>query len=456
MIRLVSCSQETLGERHWTDETSQKMPSFASFYRPRTNRPDHVARSRDKQSLKRKRSHESDSHDDEANDHNHDAKPSPTRDQHFSSDSPSPPPPTIKVETSLPVNRLDPYHVAGHSRGEPLPPPPFPHSAVKELAPPRLSTEDELARLNPPLFIPPARECDVSSSLRRRHLDNLTTILHRCMLNNDWPRAAKAWSLLIRTEVNGRMANIGIDLRRNAHWTIGAELLMRTGSHPRSASTEDADDDKTAGFDDDDDDSFSTAGFALARQYYERLILQFPHTHRSQRSFNALTVYPALFNVWIFAVQRSAQRARSRIDQNDADKSSTADLHRRRQLERVLRQELHDASAVADRLDDLLLGPPYDTDPGLQQLAGMIGLWTSNLRRELAESLALEMDEDVSTSMSEIVRPEDRGEEEQTLHARAVIDRQKARETFQKLSKTGTELPAQVMSFLHADEEDEQ
>ncbi|KAF2774280.1 hypothetical protein EJ03DRAFT_322872 [Teratosphaeria nubilosa] len=263
------------------------------------------------------------------------------------------------------VSRTDPYHVAGYSREVPLPLAPFPHAAAKTHEPQK-SVEEELTGLNPPLFT--SKKPDQSTSVKRRHIENLTTVLHTCMLRGDWVRARRAWSILLRTEVSG----LGMDLRHHGYWTVGAELLMRT-----------------------DDEN----GFRLAREYYERLILQYPHTPRVKHSVNALAIYPALFNVWIYEVQdrfkkrrqQSGARRSSRSSNVEDEDISMASIDPDNSTTRALRQEeLKEALPIAAKIDDLLLSPPYDTSLPLLRMRGMVGLWVADLYAAVDEASGIE------------------------------------------------------------------
>ena len=176
------------------------MSTFAPVYRPTKHQQTFFIRREKAESRKRKRDGSSSDEGD-----------SPTKDLR----SPEQARELRPASSTLhPVKVTDPYNIAGHPREEPLPPPPFPHAAFKEASRSKRPVEEELAALNPPLYTRPSTSEDRSNSLRRRHLDNVTAILHRCMLNGDWERAHRAWSLLIRTEIAGR----GIDVRRNGRW----------------------------------------------------------------------------------------------------------------------------------------------------------------------------------------------------------------------------------------------
>ncbi|EMC93688.1 hypothetical protein BAUCODRAFT_114218 [Baudoinia panamericana UAMH 10762] len=325
-----------------------------------------------------------------------------------------------KTAFQHPVKRTDPYFVAGHSREEPLPPTPFPHAAVKNIDTQQAVASD-LAALNPPLYVPGVTSDDPNTSLKRRHIDNLTTLLHTCMLRGDWERAARAWGLLLRVEVDGR----GMDVRQYGRWGIGAELLLRRGAKGQSLLSKQA------------TSPFTNEGFRLARDYYERLILQYPHTPRNQYGINALTFYPALFSVWIYEVEDRSRRARQ---------ANTPDDHA--SFNDIRRNELQEAKAIAQRLDDLLMTPPYDTAVPLLELRGMVGLWLSDLHTTLAEPLG-GGDEDSKDDIHS-----DDGEA-QRQREEAQHQKQKALHYLQKAKARGVGLQESVTSLLKLQAETE-
>ncbi|KAF2725892.1 hypothetical protein K431DRAFT_201580, partial [Polychaeton citri CBS 116435] len=277
---------------------------------------------------------------------------------------------------SRPLTRKDPYHIAGWSREEPLPPPPFPHAAIKEKPEtPQATVEEQLSTLNPPLYISrhDQGEDDHFTSLRKRHLNNLTAVLHSCMLKGDWQRAYRAWALILRTEIRGR----GIQVRPHGRWALGAEILMHQSHTPNAGE-----------FD------WAAEGFKLAREYYDRLILQYPHTPRSPHGVNSLVIYPALFNIWVFEVQarskwrRQGQHRQHQSDEHPSSSDNASDSGSSRTqpppgyqkaMRAIRHQELEEALPIAQRMDELLLGPPYDSSAPLLELRGMVGLWIADL-----------------------------------------------------------------------------
>lgn len=409
------------------------MPTYAPPYHPSKPQRSFFARQQETQTRKRKRDH--DSGDD-------DSKP----------ETPPPgsasPEPTPRTAPSAfhPVNKTDPFYVAGHPRERALPPPPFPHSAIKDPPPPKRPIEEDLATLNPPLRLPPKLQEDRSTSLKRRHLDNITAILHRSLLAADWKRAYRAWALLLRTEIRGR----GVDVRRHGRWGIGAELLMRGPGH-RNLQSEDGRRDSSADDYGDEDQGFTDEGFTLARAYYERLILQYPHTQYTQHHFNATAVYPALFNIWVYSAQDRAKRAREALEAQTSDLSSSSDddddgtdSSRNRPLRSIILVELDAATAIVARMDELVMSPPYDTDTNLLRLRGMVALWVADLHGQASMSKAKDSSEVSDASAGNVsgsITPDDH-------RSRARAERQRAHELFSRLAGQGEELPASIRAFL--------
>lgn len=396
------------------------MAIFAPVYRPRTIQQSFLTQRRHLRSKKRKRDHDLSSAD-ESDEGRVAAQSTPrTRSTAFH-----------------PVNKTDPYLVAGLSREDQIPPPPFPHAPVNGPVKSRKPTDEELANLNPPLYV--HRRETGTTSFKHRHLDNLTTILHQCILKGDWQRAFRTWALLIRTEVDGR----GIDVRRHDRWGIGAELLIRQssvdGELPPPGSSDSGNTDASSA--PRREASFSEEGFKQAREYYERLILQYPHTARTQhRSLNDTAFYPALFNIWIFEVQDRSKRAQRKLKSGsrtgqDVDEEGSSLMDADTTTLREIREtELQQALPISRRLNELTLGPPYDTIPDLVQMEGMVALWIADLCNMLEDDQDNEPD---LTNTDQRVREQ----------------RQRAQRAFDRLAQMGIELPIEVSRIMAREEE---
>jgi hypothetical protein len=299
-----------------------------------------------------------------------------------------------------------------------IPRSPFPHAPAR-LSRPFLGT----AGIAKELAGPPARLFTVdgtarqrtsshtqSSNLRQTHLNVLSTLMHRCLLEADYNRAGRAWGMILRTKAaHGNK----VDLRNHGRWGIGAEILLRrrpqvAGDAQSAAVGQAPPEDPTIT----NDDIFSEQGFELAREYYERLIVQHPTRKQHPTAVDQRSFYPAMFSLWVQEVCEKSRQARTRnaeqqnakegprrsrsrsmsIDSNNFD--STNDVHgmsptdldgkstpnSARALEDAIQvEELARAMEIAERLDDLVASPPFDKQASLLQLRGNIALWISDL-----------------------------------------------------------------------------
>jgi len=262
-----------------------------------------------------------------------------------------------------------------------IPPFPFPH------APARMSKDhfrytnlqQELANLDPPLFAvnttsksDPVGRPSAKPALRQTHLGILTTILHRCLLQGDYHRAGRAWGMVLRTQVAGKW----IDVRSHGRWGIGAELLLRREGQKMSQSGSENQDPQ------EQHDIFSPEGFELARLYYQRLIIQFPHRKHLPDAADELTFYPAMFSLWIYEIVQKGKRARQRLQEEDKDPegdSSILSEDTGNQEEDIRQEELRRSREISERLDELITSPPFDKHVGLLQIRANIALWQADL-----------------------------------------------------------------------------
>lgn len=266
---------------------------------------------------------------------------------------------------------------------------PFPHAPAR-VSKPYLGT----AKIQKELARPPSRLYAVNnttsstghhpsshaeaSNLRRTHLNVLSTLMHRCLLQADYDRAGRAWGMILRTQATHGNT---VDLRNHGRWAIGAEILLR-----RKPQVAVLDEQPSS---DAEDDVFSEQGFELAREYYERLIVQHPTRKQAPHAVDQRSFYPAMFSLWIQEVcekskrtrKRNAeelQRSRSRSMSIDSgDGKSTEDARSREDAVQV--EELARATEIAQRLDDLVKSPPFDKQASLLQLRGNVALWISDL-----------------------------------------------------------------------------
>ncbi|GAB7351275.1 hypothetical protein MBLNU459_g1693t1 [Dothideomycetes sp. NU459] len=337
--------------------------------------------------------------------------------------------------------RIDQFNVAGHPKGGHLPPAPFPHGPIKTRTADAGSAtvQKDLAALKPPLYVPPPDDEDRITSLRRHHLNVLTTIMHTSLLKGDFIRAGRAWGMILRTEMSGR----AIDVRTHGRWGIGAEILLRRSQRRQGASRgetgdEDEQEEAEANASGCEDDSAASVtmigddGYGAAKDYYERLILQHPFQKTHPHHVSALTFYSAVLGLRIHEIQdkcrralRTASRASVEPDGDDGDEGSDdrADVARS-----VKQAELDMALELAAQMDELMLSPPYDAHAPLLQLRAMVALWVADLCRDA-----------VARST----------EEESRNAARAMSEGEKAERCLAKLKNIGAEIPELVGHVLN-------
>ena len=276
-----------------------------------------------------------------------------------------------------------------------VPPLPFPHVSATPA-----SAHPTATKLQKELAAPPSRLYAVNApshahlpgaqgdhtTLRKTHLDLMSALLHRCLLEGDYQRAGRAWGMILRTQVSGGHP---VDPRNHGRWGIGAEILLhrqsRTELNPQPGSV-DRQQDTPA---DVHADMFSEAGFELAREYYERFIVQYPSRRQAPHAVDERTFYPAMFSLWVLEVCEKSKRARSRQHkerQRSRSRSMSIDSlpeveasEIRAREEAIQAEELARAMEIADRLDQLVVSPPFDKQASLLQLRGNIALWISDL-----------------------------------------------------------------------------
>ena len=223
------------------------------------------------------------------------------------------------------------------------------------------------------------------TTTKRRHVGVLTSILHRCLLRQDFLRAGRVFGLLLRTDVEG----FGVDLRRNSLWSIGAEILLRApgqaaalqrAAQSRSKAGDANRTEAAAEF-------FTLQGMERAKLFYERLILEFPWRPRARAELSSVHFYQAMFGLWIgFVHDQQTQREKNsfsedqdlaRHTESDTDMMAESSMQGDEAIENweVIRQ----AGDIAKRMDNVLDTWPFSNDPGLWQLRGDVALWMADL-----------------------------------------------------------------------------
>ncbi|CAO2652767.1 Nn.00g021780.m01.CDS01 [Neocucurbitaria sp. VM-36] len=265
-----------------------------------------------------------------------------------------------------------------------VPSAPFPHAPARESKGHYRSTkvEEEMAKTPSRLYAVHATSKGKSddgqkdaSALKKTHLSILSTVMHRCLLEGDYMRAGKAWGMILRTQVAGGHP---VDPRNHGRWGIGAELLLHQNHSHVAAQNE-----RTQ-------DMFSDRGFELAREYYERLIVQHPNRRTHPHTIDERSFYPAMFSLWILETCEKTRRATKNVQDEAAQSRSarsmsvdsllgddSSDLHAK--VNAIQVEELARAMEIAERLDQLIISPPFDKEASLFQLRGNISLWISDL-----------------------------------------------------------------------------
>lgn len=315
--------------------------------------------------------------------------------------------------------------------------------------------------------------------LRNQHLGVLTTILHRCFLEGDVKRAGRAWAMLLRMQVAGR----GVDVRGSGYWEIGASLLMRSHDKPKKKFSyeRDGDSEEESGEEEVDADGDGDGeregegekrwgtkeGLQKVKDYYERLILEFPFNRQFPGNVSALDFWPAMVGCEIYGIQveraqalRAVQHREQLDDEDEGDVSQESesedrdeedgkdqfasdqrrrDRRRRRMRERrwlereQIRQTALSASQdITKRLDELMGTPPYSDSHNLLRLRGMLALYIGDLS---VPAMPLVEGDDAGNGEGEGRSTERRFVERQRIieHQRSKVRREKERERARKL-----------------------
>ncbi|XP_014553929.1 hypothetical protein COCVIDRAFT_18253 [Bipolaris victoriae FI3] len=274
-------------------------------------------------------------------------------------------------------------------RAHDVPPPPFPHAPASTLKKPHGSTRIQQQMASPPVHlyaVDPAPTHplahDPHDGLKRSHLDNLSTLMHSCLLKGDYDRASRAWGMILRTQVAG---GTHVDPRNHGRWGVGAEILLRR--NPQTPRPDSHDTPQPAH----QTSLFSPEGFELARNYYERLIVQHPTRKTQPYAVDERIFYPPMFSLWIYEVREKSKRAKMQLQDELANRSVTSRSmsvdsaasgrpdDSGAKEEAIRTDELAQAIEIAERLDQVISSPPFDRQANLLQLRANVALWISDL-----------------------------------------------------------------------------
>ena len=249
-----------------------------------------------------------------------------------------------------------------------------------------------------------------SPSLRMQHLGVLTAILHKCLMDGDIPRATRAFAMLIRLQFGGH----SVDIRSSGYWGIGAELLVRRMDKPNKDSEIEEGGEPTT--DKSSQRRWGTKeGLDRAKDYYERLILQYPYNRQFGHAVSAIDFWPAMLGCEIYGIQleqrdRLAQIEVAEEQGSDDDEEIPADeedesfnesidddgiisfSEKRKTRRRRIRAEKHwqerenirhttlkASEVLAARMKELMNPPPYSDNHALLRLRGMLALYIGDL-----------------------------------------------------------------------------
>lgn len=245
-----------------------------------------------------------------------------------------------------------------------------------------------------------------NQGFRQHHAVALTTLLHRCLLQGDYLRAGRTWGILLRM----RISSGSLNLRDPDHWGLGAEILYHQHSQLNS-NTARQEGEPLVDRNDTNEDSpltpfywFNPEGFKKAREYFERLILQYPYQKHYDYLINALDFYPAMFGLWIYSVQQqhelkpiSRRGPVPKIKRHSGEVCQSAETTSALGLE--MKEDLQSAEAhtvyvdrareIQDQLDVLLLSPPFSDDARLCSLQSMVNQWVSHISYSNFKSLKM-------------------------------------------------------------------
>lgn len=316
-----------------------------------------------------------------------------------------------------PLERIQ-RRVAGQALDKSPPDRPFPHAPERKrlcgTVPATSVQADHFSPLYAPIFRVEGRSG--AGTLRHQHMSNLTSLVHTLIEREDYARAAKALSLLLRTPVAGQT----IDIRNGGLWQIGAEILLEQSLKQNNR-----------------DGNGLRAAFNRVKIFYDQLARQYPW-HRSWPNVtNAQDFKIAMFNLWIWVVVQesrqiqtaSLETALSAVPAFDTEGEVDVDddTQPAKRFLSAKRHELSEATMIAQEMDALMNTIPFMDDPELIRLRGMVSLWTADVietidaaaEREEEQDTTSELatDEDLDqTFQSQIFGPPLHQREEQAIH----------------------------------------
>lgn len=305
------------------------------------------------------------------------------------------------------------------------------------------------------------RALGAKKARQRRHIRDaqdkqlgfLTNVILRALEEGDIPRASRAFGMVRASKVRGKP----VDLRKNALWSLGAEIMMRDGEEEvRRPSAEDEEGGAATSSSSRRQRQRqrrrwgSAANMPRLRAYLESLVRQYPYSRLHPDSISDLDFHPVLFgcefyDAWAehrLALERLADESEAWSDgdldavipemdmpdyyNDDVDGGAREDGQGQNLSgrERRLRQAKADLGAralstvrdVAARMDGLMENAPYSRSAELLRLRGMVALYIGDLSVPPA--------------------PRTAGEDEEGNRARG-LEQERARAFFVRMVKSG-------------------
>lgn len=258
-----------------------------------------------------------------------------------------------------PIERTQ-RRLAGQALNQQPPAFPFPHT------PSPFSSYEQNSKHNAVVEAEAEKTPATSStpSLKEQHVAAMTAVLHKYLDLRDYHRAARAFALLLRTEILGS----SVDLRHCGLWGIGAEVLL----HPDTGQKMDL---------------VSRDALERVKTYYNRLALQHPWQRRWSSITDAQEFKSAMFALWIFTVCAESKRMQI-IDSPDG---SDLSFSLARTALEAKQWELDEAGNIAKELDSLMNTIPFVDNLEFLRLRAMVALWLADLL-EMVEQLRIEFE----------------------------------------------------------------
>lgn len=245
-----------------------------------------------------------------------------------------------------------------------------------------------------------------NQSFRQHHAMALMTVLHKFLLQGDYLRAGRTWGILLRM----RVATGSMNLRAHDHWGLGAEILYHQHSQLISNIASQEGEPLVDGNDETENSPlksffwFNPEGFKEAQEYYERLILQYPYQKQFRNRVNALDFYPAMFGLWVYSVQQQHEiklqhrgepdpkikkEQPSEVAQSGEKTSVGLEMEEGPRIAEAHTVYVDRAREIQNRLDALLLSPPFSDSVRLCNLQSMVNQWVTHISYSNVESLEI-------------------------------------------------------------------